>query len=442
MQAPINSRRRALQALGSVALLGAAGPGWAQTRQPVVVLTSYPDEVVSRMEAAFERAYPQYRLQVVWRMPHDALPYLSQPRQGGVDVYWSASPRTFAAAKAAGAWRTLDIDRSGLPTQIGHTALADPDGTYTATEVAGYGFAINTRELERLQLPLPQDWTDLTDPRYAGRLALPLPARVGFAPPLVEIVLQAYGWDAGWALWSEIAGLARPIDRGATFVTDEVGSGRCVLGLSIDFFVASAIANAGPDSALRFVYPRHNGINPGQIALTADSAQPQGGQAFAQFVLSLAGQKILGHPDLKKLPARPAVYADLPPGTHNPFAAAAQGDYDFDGVRAQPRLALSAALFQQMLAEDLPARAALWLRIHRAEAAGLRADARIVRARQALSTPPLTEQAAADPALRQRFRSRLEGVEHPPLLPEEQAWRADSQARQAEADRALTQAQA
>ena len=102
------------------------------------------------MEAAFEKAWPAYRMQVVWRMPHDALPYLLQPRQGGVDVYWSASPRTFAAVRAAQAWRPLDIDRSGLPERLGKTALADPEGFYTATEVAGYGIAVHTGELARL----------------------------------------------------------------------------------------------------------------------------------------------------------------------------------------------------------------------------------------------------------------------------------------------------
>jgi hypothetical protein len=45
---------------------------------------------------------------------------------------------------------------------------------------------------------------ETADPRFAGQIALPSPATVGFAPPLMEIVLQAYGWEEGWALWSEM----------------------------------------------------------------------------------------------------------------------------------------------------------------------------------------------------------------------------------------------
>ena len=62
-------RRRVLQTLGASALALAARPLWAAVKPtPVVVLTAYPDEVLSRFEAAFEQAYPQYRLQLIWRM--------------------------------------------------------------------------------------------------------------------------------------------------------------------------------------------------------------------------------------------------------------------------------------------------------------------------------------------------------------------------------------
>lgn len=428
------SRRRLLGLLGGSALAAMAPLSAlaAASRQPVLVMTSYPDEVVSRIETAFEKANPAYRLQVVWRMPHDALPYLRQPKQGGIDVYWSASPRNFASLKSEGAWRKLDIERGGLPATIGKTAIADADGYFQATEVAGYGFAVNPRELARLGLAQPTDWRDLTDPRYAGKIALPIPARVGFAPVMVEIVLQAYGWQAGWALWSEIAGNAALVDRGATFVSDEVGSGRCAVGLSIDFFVASAVANGAP---LRFVYPRRSGINPGQIAITAAAPNPDGAKAFTAFVLSDAGQKILTHADIRKLPARPSAYADLPADYHNPFVAAEAGAYDFDGIAAQPRLALSAALFEQMLVYRQAELVELWRRIHAAEAAGKN----LAAARKVLSTPLLSEAEAADGGLRQSFRGRVEGAEAP-LSAAEEGWRQAALAQRAEADRLLRRA--
>ena len=151
--------------------------------------------MVSRFEAAFEKAYPQWRLRIVWHMPHDALPTLRQPAPEGVDVYWTPSPRNFAILKKEGLLRKLDVDRSGLPGRIGNTLIDDPDGYYSAIETAGYGFAVNPGYLKAHGLATPGDWIDLADQKYAGHIALPNPGTVGFAPVMADIPLQAYGWE-------------------------------------------------------------------------------------------------------------------------------------------------------------------------------------------------------------------------------------------------------
>jgi ABC-type Fe3+ transport system substrate-binding protein len=402
--------------IAGVAALGvsASCPVVAAPR-PVVVMTSFQDELVSRFEAAFEKAHPQYRLQVIWRMPHDAAPYLRQPAQGGVDVYWAASPRTFASLARDSVWRKLPVDRAGLPERVGNTPLADAQGYYTATEMAGFGFAIAPTVLTARQLTAPADWTDLADPRLAGLVALPIPARVGFAPSIVEIVLQAYGWERGWALWSQIAANAVLVDRGATFVTDEVATGRCAVGVSIDFFVTSAIANG---AALDFVYPRHTGVNPAHAAITSSSPNPAGAKAFVEFLLTQSGQKILAHPDIRRLPVRPSAYDGLPAGYFNPFAAAASGGLQFNGEAARPRLSLSSAVFQQMLVQPHDDIKALWQRVRAAQARGKP----VAAARKQLETPPITESEAADEALRRQFANRLEGNLSQQLLAVETSW--------------------
>lgn len=425
------NRRRLLTGLaaGAAVLAGRSVPA---APKPLVVMTAYPDEVVSRFEAAFEKAHPEHRLQIVWRMPHDALPYLRQPNQGGVDVYWSASPRTYATLAKEGAFRPLAINSAGLPDRIGNAPLVDSAGLYHATEMAGFGFAVNPTALGQRNLPVPSTWRDLADPRYQGLIALPVPSKVGFAPPLIEIVLQAYGWDAGWALWSEIVGNAAPIERGSTFVSDEVGSGRHPIGLSIDFFVASAIANGAP---LKFIYPDRSGINPAHIAITRNTANAAGAMAFAEFVLSKAGQRILTHPDIRKLPVRPEAYAGLDKDYFNPFTAAEKGVFDYDSIAAQGRLGLSTALFDQMLMTDHGNLISLWRRIHAAETRGQGAS--VASARALLTKPPLVEAEAALDSLRQPFAGRLEGAADGNRTALESAWQAHALARREEAGQRL-----
>lgn len=406
--------------------------------EPVVVLTSYPEAMMTRFEDAFARAHPEHRLQLVWRQGFDALPLLLQPGQGGVDVYWAPSPGNFARLARQGGWQPLGVDLAGLPERIGGTALRDQGQHYQATELAGFGFASNPQLLRRLDIPAPRDWPDLLDPRLRGHIALPDPARVGFAPVMLDIVLDAYGWERGWALWSELAGQSRLVSRGGTLVTDEVASGRAAVGLSIDFFVASAIAN-GDD--VGFVYPAHGGLNPAHIAIPAQAGHPEGARAFVGFVLSEEGQKLLGDPEIRKLPARPSVYAQLPQGYHDPFAAARQGAYRYGNDASREHLGLVTSLFSQWLGQSHPRLVALWGRVHAGEASGH--DLRAVRA--CLTQPPLDAEQARSPELLALFAQRQDhGMQPAPsnetdaLGRQEIGWQFQAALRFAEAERLLS----
>jgi ABC-type Fe3+ transport system substrate-binding protein len=417
------SRRRFIEGAGGLGLATLAVGGQAASAKPqeVVVVTSYPDEVVSRFEAAFEKQYPQWRLRIVWRMPYDALPTLRQPAAEGVDVYWTPSPRNFAILKAEGLLRRLDVDRRGLPGRIGNTRIDDADGYYAATETAGYGFAYNPDYLARYGLTAPADWMDLADGAWAGHLALPNPGKVGFAPVMADIPLQAYGWQRGWAMWSAITANSMLIERGGTFVSDELSSARRGVGISIDFFVAAAIAKGAP---LRFTYPRQGGVNPGQVAIMAGTRNLEGARAFVAFLLSEAGQRLVTHPDIRKLPVRPSVYASLDAGYHNPFAAASAGGYSYDADRGLGRLPVIAALFDTVLAQRQSILATLWPKARRL--GGTLGE----EARRLLGSVPLTEDGADWPETRRAFALRAEDAAAAEMAVEiERRWTAEADQR-------------
>jgi phosphoglycerate transport regulatory protein PgtC len=312
----------------------------AQAKTQLTVMTSYPESVVSRFEEAFERRYPDIRLQILWRMPFDALPYLLQKQQGGVDVYWTPSQRNFLVLKAAGALAPIGIDREGLPEIIGGGRVSDPEHYFLANETAGYGLYYNPERLRQLGVTVPEQWRDLTDPRYRGEVALPVPSGVGYAHMLVDQVLQSEGWEAGWNLWRAIARNSRLMMTRGNFVTDEVAAGRSAIGLTMDFFAKSSRARGAGGA---FVYPRKTAFNPAQIAITADTPHRSEAQLFVTFILSEAGQKLLFLPDIRKLPIRPSVYAEAPEGYDNPFTL--EADLSYDAAKGIPRRGLNAVLF-------------------------------------------------------------------------------------------------
>ncbi|BAP55464.1 regulatory lipoprotein [Thioploca ingrica] len=361
--------------------------------EQLTVMTSYPQEVVSRFEETFEHRHPEIQLQILWRMPHDALPYLLKPQQGGVDVYWAPSLGNFLALKAAGALGPLGINRNGLPERIGDTLLVDPQGTFLASETAGYGLFINPDKLAKLGVAEPKVWADLTDPHLKGEVVLPVPSGVGYAPVLVDQLLQAEGWEAGWKTWRAIAANSRLITNRGNFVTEEVSSGRATVGLTMDFFAASSVASGAKG---KFLYPARTAFNPGQIAITASTPRRLVAETFVTFILSEEGQILLFHPAIRKLPVRSSVYTQAPPGYVNPFTL--HVDTRYDPVRGLARRSLNSALFDAAITRHHGTLIEVWALLHQAEVAATpKAQETLGRARAALTALPLSEPAPDAP---------------------------------------------
>lgn len=373
----------------------------ATATEKVVVVTSYPQEVITQFESAFEQAYPQYRLEIQWRQSHDAMTFLHQPH-APVDVYWTPAQRNFAVLAREGAFRKLDVDLDGLPQRIGGFQIAGPDGYYTAVETAGYGMAYHPAELQRLGLPVPADWKALTSAAYDGHVVLPIPSKVGYAPMLVDTLLQGYGWEQGWQILEQISANAKLADAGATFISDDVGSGRVAVGLTMDFFAVSAIANGRP---LSFIYPEKVGYSPAHVAIFRESTHLDGARAFAGFLLSETGQKLLLHPDIRKLPIRPAVYANKPIGYFDPFAAAQRATYQYDIATGIARQELLGAMFDALVTRQHEALKSMWATLRRAQqkAPG---DERLQQALQHAYWLPVTPAQSADAQLQRLFIQR------------------------------------
>ncbi|WP_293778556.1 extracellular solute-binding protein [uncultured Oxalicibacterium sp.] len=376
----------------------------------VVVMTSYPEEVVSRFEAGFEKTHPGTRVEIVWRRSGDAATYLRE-QPGRIDVYWTPAQRGFAMLAKDGAFAPLSIAMKGLPNKVGGFPISDPALRYVATEIAGFGFALNTQRMKERGLPEPKQWTDLTDARWQDELIFPIPGKVGFAPPIVEIITQGYGWKKGWTLLQQIGANAQPLEEGGPNIADEVAKGRVSLGVSIDFFIKSAMANGAP---VRFVYPGITGYSPAHVAILKDAPHPEAAKAFTQYVLSDEGQRILFHPDIRKQPVRPSVYKAMPAGYYDPFTAAAAMPYRFDTQGALHRQGLNNTLFDIMVSERHQRLRELLAMLADAEhAAGndraLRND--VQHARRLATEIPLSRKEAD--RLANRFMSNFEGEPQP-----------------------------
>lgn len=383
------SRRSLLLALGGMAVAGRA-----QAADTVRVFTSYPQEMMDRYEQAFAARRPDIKIDFQWGHGPDAMSTLRQADQGGVDVLWSPALKAFPALAREGAFRPLGDLASGIAAKVGGTPLTDGRGTYAPFELAGYGFAVRPDYLARHNLPTPRDWADLARPDYAGHVVLPVPATVGFAPPMIEVILQQHGWAKGWAVLTEIAANAELLNAGGgVAMVNELAEGTKGIGMIIDFFVRSAKADGKP---VNFVYPEVTAYVPAHVAITAKAPHTKAAEAFVRFVLSDEGQALLATPEVMRLPVRPSAYAKTSADFPRPFEGKAAA-FSFDSPKGLNRQFAMCAVFDTGISRRHDRLKELFAAIRKAEAVGRNDKA--AQARALLSAVPVTEAEAADPAL-------------------------------------------
>jgi phosphoglycerate transport regulatory protein PgtC len=417
--------RRVCEGVLAICLAAGLGLSSAQAKDSLTVVTGYPDGFVQTFEKAFEAKYPDVTVTIVHKSGHDAFALLSAPDHGGADVYWAASGN-FAHLAEKNAFAPLKVDRSVLPGKIGPTPISDPNGSFEAFELAGYGLAYGPNALWKGKAA-PETWADAAKPVLPGKIIMPTP-HVGFASTLYEILLQGEGWNKGWALVSEISSNATLTNGPPTLGALE--SGQAALILTIDFHALDAAAKG---KAIAFAYPQKTAFLPAYVAQLANAPHPQVAQAFIAFLLSQEGQKLL--PGVGRYPVRPDAYAA---DAVDPFKRTTLAAYD--SKLAEARRNLDAALFDAAIAKPHDQLVALWQAIHAAEkklGANPSGDAQSIlhEARQLAGFVPVSETQAHDTTFLAQF-----GRGHEPPAEMIAAWRSEIDAAHAKAAAELARA--
>ena len=408
----------------------------------VTVLTSFPASFYEPVREAFEAAHPQWRLRIVNTKTTAAISQLQDRGEDGVDAFWASAPDAFEVLKAAKRLEPVTPRPTGAPPTVGNQPINDPDGAYLGFALSGYGLLWNQRYLDRHGLPTPRRWEDLRRPVYARHLGITAPSRSGTMHLMVETVLQMQGWERGWATWLEIAGNLATVTARSYGVVDGVVKGRFGVGLSIDFLGQSA---GSDEEDLRFAYPADSLFLPASVAVLRGAPNPDGAEAFIDFLLSPAGQALLVRPDIQRLPVRPDAYAAAPPGYPDPFRTDTGDDrFLFDRALSGARYELVNLLFDELVTFRVKTLNRVWQLIHEGEgrlsALYGSADhepvaADLLRAARAAATAvPVSAAEAADPAFSAALRRPARGLPVSDRQAElESAWRAFSRQRLDEA---------
>ncbi|MBM4338487.1 MAG: extracellular solute-binding protein [Deltaproteobacteria bacterium] len=384
----------------------------AQTKE-VVIVTSFPKELFEAYKKAFEVKYPGVKVVIQQKPTTQGVTYIRETAaKPDTDLMWASAVDAFQVLKTDKLLAKYDLTKeiaSRIPPKVGAFPVHDPDGFFFGFALSGYGMMWNKPYLQTHKVKPPKEWTDLVDPSYFGHLSISAPSRSGTTHLTVESILQAYGWDKGWALLLNMGGNMAVVTERSFGVPEGVNNGQYGIGIVIDFFGLSAIASGFP---VDFAYPSLTPIVPANVGIVKGGPNPENAKRFVNYLLSEEGQMLLFKPEIGRLPVIPELYVKAPGGYPNPFKMKL-GGLDFNSELSSLRYSIVNPLFDQIITFRLNELKEAWGAIYKAEKAieegkkkgkdVTKAIGMVAEARSLATKVPVTEAQAKDKEFNKAF---------------------------------------
>ena len=342
----------------------------------LIIVTVHNGDIRREFARAFDRWYREHYGQSIdldYRVPggtSDMVRFLrGQP--GDIDLVWGGGDYTFYHdLQPLGLLQPIHVDPALLKAAFPQETLASVrlyDGTkdaqgkaapqWVGIALSSFGIVYNSQLYDALQLPPPAAWSDLTNPKLAGFVALADPAHSGSASVSYMMVIQramadaetelldqhpelkklpkadlkkrpdyqqaiAAGWHRGMGQLLLIAANARYFTDSSEVVPTDVGRGEAAAGMAIDFYARVTEGTVGSQRA-RYAAPRAaTAITPDAVAILngVSGAKLQRATRFVEYLLTPEGQRLWilepGQPggplerSPRRMPIRRDVYAN------------------------------------------------------------------------------------------------------------------------------------
>jgi iron(III) transport system substrate-binding protein len=260
-------------------IVALAAPATAQEK--VTIYSAAPQDLLDHVIPAFEKA-AKVKVDVIKGGSGDLINRLkAEAGRTSADVLFSVSTDVVEANSK------LFSKYSPENAKFLADAFKINDAAIPFTAVAT-SFGVNTKLLTPAQYP--KTWIDLGNPLYKGKISAGRPDKSGSAFIQLALILQIYGEEKGWGIYGKILDNA-VLSNSSGAVSKFVNDGEATVGLSNEDTLLRYKVGGGP---VELLYPTDGTSAIADVmALTANPANPQGGKAFINFMLSKEAQEIL-----------------------------------------------------------------------------------------------------------------------------------------------------
>lgn len=225
------------------------------------------------------------------------------------DVWFGGSGDSHWVAQAEG---LLEFFRPKAWGELRPQLTRAVDGHYIPLYTGLHGFGVNEKILQEKNLPVPETWKELGDPKYKGLIAMPNPNTSGTGYVMMTTIIQIYGEDQGFELLKAIHRNVAQYTRSGGDPSLLAGRGEVAIGVS---FANDVVERGRKGFPIRFVAPKDGtGYEIGAISLVKGASNRANGMKLIDWALEPVNQKLGPQNGEVSIPShsRTAIDPDVP----------------------------------------------------------------------------------------------------------------------------------
>ncbi|MCI7736540.1 MAG: ABC transporter substrate-binding protein [Clostridiales bacterium] len=198
------------------------------------------------------------------------------------DVWFGGTTDPYNVCAAEGLLEAYEAENA---SHLLGDAYRDADGYWYGIYKGILGFMVNVDELNRLNLEIPQDWADLTNPDYQGLIWLSNYNTAGTAKLVINTMIQKYGHDEGIQYLVDLDKNVQVYTKSGSGPSKNVGTGECVIGIG---FLHDGIAQilSGYDNIALIIPSEGTSFEIGATAIFEGCAHENAAKLWIEYALS------------------------------------------------------------------------------------------------------------------------------------------------------------
>ena len=158
------------------------------------------------------------------------------------------------------------------------------DGAWYAVRVCNMIIAYNADKLKAEDAP--KNWTDLADPKWKGKIAMPNPMLSGTAYVAVGALADKYGWE----YFDKLKANGLRVEEGNSAIQNKLLTGEYAAAMILEENILK-LAHTKKEP-LKVIYPKDGVVQvPSPIAIFNTTKTPEGAKALVDWWLSKEGQQ-------------------------------------------------------------------------------------------------------------------------------------------------------